>query len=65
MNINDDNMIPGWLSEHKAQALLGRRNTTLWKLRKQGKLIYSKIGSRVYYKIESIQQLLEENTVGL
>ncbi len=65
MNINDDNMIPGWLSEHKTQELLGRRNTTLWKLRKQGKLIYSKIGSRVYYKIESIQKLLEENTVGL
>ena len=64
MNINDDNMLPGWLSEHEAQILLGRRNTTLWKLRKKGKLIYSKIGSRVYYKLESIQQLLEENTVG-
>ncbi len=35
MNINDDNMLPGWLSEHEAQILLGRRNTTLWKLRKK------------------------------
>jgi len=61
---SDTNLLPGWIDELTAERLLDRRSTTLWKLRKQGKIISSKIGSKVYYKLESIMQLLEENAIG-
>lgn len=50
-----------WLDEKSTQELLGLKTTTLWKLRKEGKLITSKIGAKTYYSVDSINILLEKN----
>jgi len=56
--------INGWLSQKKVEDLLGLKETTLWKLRSQGKLKYSRFGKKVFYDAGSIRQLLEKNTIG-
>ena len=56
--------INGWLTQKEVQDLLGLKETSLWKLRSQGKLKYSKFGKKVYYDGGSIRQLLEENVIG-
>jgi hypothetical protein len=37
-----------WVPEQDAQKLLGRKETSLWALRKKKKFISSKIGSKVF-----------------
>ena len=56
--------INGWLTQQEVKDLLGLKETSLWKLRSQGKLRYSKFGKKVYYDGSSIRQLLEENSIG-
>lgn len=51
-----------WLSEEQAQELLNLGTTSLWSLRKQKKLVTSKIGNRTYYSRESILELIEKNS---
>ena len=55
--------IEGWLTEKQMQALSGLKTTSLWKLRTDGKLVSSKIGKRVYYKLDSFIELLKENEI--
>jgi hypothetical protein len=55
--------IPGWLSEKEMQSVSGLRTTSLWKLRDEGKIVYSKIGKRVYYQLSSFIELLEQNKI--
>ncbi len=50
-----------WVTEKRAQELTGRKQTTLWKMRTQGKLTFTKFNNRVYYDLESILGLLEQN----
>lgn len=50
-----------WVTEKKAQEITGKKGTTLWKMRNEGKLTYTKLNNRVYYDLESILFLLEEN----
>jgi len=53
--------IPGWLSEKEMTLMVGLKTTALWKLRAKGLLVWSKIGGRVFYKMDSVLSLLEKN----
>lgn len=50
-----------WLNEDQAQELLGYRTTSLWTLRRTGKVEYSKMGGKNFYRRESIIEYLEKN----
>jgi len=53
----------GYVSATRAMQLLNIKSTTLYYLREREKvLIYSKIGKKIYYQIESIKKLLEKNS---
>jgi hypothetical protein len=53
--------IEDWIPEKEAQTLLGLKATSLWALRKQGQLKSSKIGSKTFYSLKSIEKLLNKN----
>ncbi|MBN2000323.1 helix-turn-helix domain-containing protein [candidate division KSB1 bacterium] len=57
--------LSGWVSEAEARDLLHSRTTKLWQLRKTGQLEYSRIGKRVFYRLSSIEALLEANAVNV
>jgi hypothetical protein len=50
-----------WLTEEQARELLQRGATSLWALRKQGKLVTSRIGNRIYYSLKSILDFIDKN----
>jgi hypothetical protein len=50
-----------WIPEMEAQKLLGLKETSLWALRKRKQLVYSKIGSKTFYSLKSIEKLLSKN----
>jgi hypothetical protein len=50
-----------WVSEAEAQALLGLKETSLWSLRKRKQIVFSKIGSKTFYSVKSIEKLLNKN----
>ncbi len=58
MKTENNLTIQGWLSESQMQELTGYRTTTLWKLRQAGKITFSKIGKRTFYKESSLHDLL-------
>ncbi len=47
-----------FISEQHAQEMLGVKRTTLWKLRSEGKLHYSKIGRKTLYHLPSIEDYI-------
>ncbi len=51
-----------WLSEEQAKELLKKGTTSLWKLRCEGIIKYSKLGGRNYYSKTSIENYLERNS---
>lgn len=52
-----------WISEREAQALLNVKRTTLYKLRKNGVLVYSKPTARkTLYLKSSIEELIAKNS---
>ena len=53
--------IKKWLSEKETQDLLGKKATTLWKMRNKGLLEFTKINNKVFYSKESIDRLMEHN----
>ncbi len=53
----------GWVTEFEAQKLLGLKTTTLWQMRKEGKIGYSKINGKTYDQLNSLQDQLKKNTV--
>ena len=50
-----------WLTELQTQNILGKKTTSLWALRRKGKLKFSKIGGKIFYCAKSIERLLERN----
>lgn len=54
--------LPGWLTQEEIMEITGLKETTLWKLRSEGKLRHSKLGRKVYYDGNSIITLLDENS---
>ena len=56
-----DPKIPDWLTELETQELLGCRGTKLWQMRSKGLLKSSKFGSKTFYRLSSILEILESN----
>ena len=50
-----------WMTNREAQAFYGLSKSTLQRFRNSGKLPFSKIGGRVYYRRSDMVKLLEEN----
>jgi predicted DNA-binding transcriptional regulator AlpA len=50
-----------WLKSTKVRELLGISSGTLYKLRMNGTLPYSKIGGAIYYAYEDILAIMEKN----
>lgn len=50
-----------WIPEKKAQELTGKKATTLWKMRMDGRLTFTKINNKVFYDKESILALMDNN----
>lgn len=48
-----------FISEKDARKLLDRKTTWFYEQRKCGRLPYSKVGSKVFYRILDIQNLIE------
>ena len=52
-----------WLTNREAMEFLGLSKTTLQRLRANGKLPYSKVGSNIFYKYEDVAGVLEAHVV--
>jgi predicted DNA-binding transcriptional regulator AlpA len=50
-----------WLTNEEAMEFLDVSRSTLKRYRLDGKLPYSKIGQKIYYRLEDIREMLEEN----
>jgi len=50
-----------WIPEKKAQELTGKKATTLWKMRMDGRLTFTKINNKVFYDKDSILALMDKN----
>jgi hypothetical protein len=53
--------IGDFIPKEEAERILGRKGTTLWKLRKEGKIAFAKMGSEVFYSKQSILDYLKNN----
>lgn len=51
-----------WLKSYEVRRLLNISTGTLQNLRVNGTLRYTKIGGLLYYKMEDIEKLLEDNS---
>ncbi len=51
-----------WLKSYEVRKLLNISPGTLQNLRVNGTLRYTKIGGLLYYKLEDIEKLLEDNS---
>ena len=58
-NAGKSRQLGDWIPEKEAQSLLGIKTTTLWTMRRIGKIKWRKIRRKVYYSKSSILQLLE------
>jgi hypothetical protein len=56
-----EQLLEGWMNESDAMRTINCKRTTLYYLRKNGKVGYSKIGRKVFYEIASINNLLKLN----
>lgn len=54
----DETLLGGFITQKKAMQLLNVGYTTLYHIRKQGRVKYSKIGSKIFYDLNSIKGLL-------
>lgn len=53
--------IGDYISKEEAERITGRKGTTLWKLRKDGKIKSAKMGNEVFYSRKSILDYLNQN----
>ena len=58
----EKDQLPDILSEKEAQKLLGIKTTWIFDMRKTGRLPYSKLGSKVFYKKEDLFNLMQKNS---
>jgi hypothetical protein len=56
--------IGDWIPEKEAQKILGKKVTSLWDLRKRGKLTFTKVGNKVFYSRNNIIKFMESNMKG-
>jgi len=54
--------INDWIDEESAKRITGLGKSTLYALRKSGKLTFSRLGKRkLFYRISDLSRLLDEN----
>jgi hypothetical protein len=53
-----DSILGEFISEKEARKLLGRKTTWFYEQRRSGRLPYSKVGSKVFYKTKDIHALI-------
>ena len=50
-----------WITEKEAQEITGKKTTTLWKMRNEGLLAFTRINNKIFYDKESILKLMDAN----
>jgi len=50
-----------YIDEETAKELLGRKTTWFWKQRTEGKLAFSKVGNKIFYRLKDIEAMIESN----
>ncbi len=55
-----ENSIGDYITEPEAKRLLDRRATWFWAMRKSGKLPFSKVGNKIFYKRTDLIQLIDK-----
>lgn len=58
-----DQLMNSWIDNEKAMEILHIGKTKLMELRNSGKLPYSKIDKKIYYKVDDLSTLLENNYI--
>lgn len=59
---NELESINDWIDEESAKRITGLGKSTLYALRKSGKLTFSRLGKRkLFYRISDLSRLLDEN----
>ena len=51
-----------YIPESQAKEMLGKGTTWFWQMRRDNKLKYKKVGSKIFYTIEEIENLFENST---
>lgn len=59
--LNKPEVLGEFISEKEAQKLLGRRTTWFYEQRRSGRLPFSKVGSKVFYRTKDIHALISES----
>ena len=60
-SIEKPEVLGEFIAEKDARNLLGRKTTWFYEQRRSGRLPYSKVGSKVYYKRDDLFNLLTNN----
>ena len=60
-SIPEEETTKEWLTNPEALEFLQVSRPTLQRLRSSGKLSFSKVGGKIYYRCADIEKLLEEN----
>lgn len=60
-SVKNKKLYPPWLKSKDIMKLFGLSPTTLHRLRSSGKLPYTKIQGTIYYSIDDLNNLLEQN----
>ncbi len=62
VNQNDEikanTLLGGFISEKEARKLIGRKTTWFYEQRRSGRLPYSKVGSKVFYRSDDVYNLI-------
>jgi hypothetical protein len=58
VTVENGSVLGEFISEKDAKVLLDRKTTWFYEQRRSGRLLYSKVGSKVYYKKNDLFKLL-------
>lgn len=63
--VPQENLIQGkYMAESKAKELFGKGTTWFWQMRKKGLLRFTKVGNKIYYHVDDIELLFNNNQQG-
>ncbi|MFW6046482.1 MAG: helix-turn-helix domain-containing protein [Candidatus Woesearchaeota archaeon] len=60
-SVKNKKLYPQWLKNKDVEKIFGLSPTTLHRLRSNGKLPYTKLQGTIYYSIDDLNKLLENN----
>ena len=63
--IPQESLVQGkYMPETKAKELFGKGTTWFWQMRKAGHLRFTKVGNKIYYHVDDIEMLFNNNKQG-